>query len=132
MNPYKFWKKQLNCFIARSLLILYIYSIQFNHPVKMKKPLILFLVASSLVIAGCGNGKLPAPKEFDTVLVSDTIQYHPVRINKYDGSILPWYSSDAGAFIRHNINAGLEFLEEYGDGFKRIKILYESPGMENL
>ncbi len=33
----------------------------------------------------------------DTLLVSDTIQYHAVRINKADRSILPWYSSDAGA-----------------------------------
>ncbi len=33
----------------------------------------------------------------DTLLVSDTIQYHPVRINKADGSILPWYSADPGA-----------------------------------
>jgi hypothetical protein len=32
----------------------------------------------------------------DTLLVSDTIQYHVVRINKVDGSILPWYSSDPG------------------------------------
>ncbi len=32
----------------------------------------------------------------DTVLTSDTIQYHPVRINKDDGSILPWFSADKG------------------------------------
>jgi len=32
----------------------------------------------------------------DTVLVSDTIQYHSVRISRADGSILPWYSSDCG------------------------------------
>ena len=32
----------------------------------------------------------------DTLLVSDTIQYHAVRINKADGSILPWYSPDPG------------------------------------
>ncbi len=32
----------------------------------------------------------------DTLLVSDTIQYHAVRINKADRSILPWYSSDPG------------------------------------
>ena len=63
----------------------------------MKKSLVLFLVAASLFLAGCDTDKLPAPKEIDTILVSDTIQYHPVRINKYDGSILPWYSSDAGA-----------------------------------
>lgn len=33
----------------------------------------------------------------DTLLVSDTIQYHAVRINKADGSILPWFSADPGA-----------------------------------
>ena len=32
----------------------------------------------------------------DTILVSDTIQYHPVRISKTDGSILPWFSADKG------------------------------------
>ncbi|NSW95382.1 MAG: hypothetical protein HPY62_11810, partial [Bacteroidales bacterium] len=33
----------------------------------------------------------------DTILVSDTIQYHPVRVSKSDGSILPWFSADKGA-----------------------------------
>jgi hypothetical protein len=33
----------------------------------------------------------------DTIIVSDTIQYHPVRVNKVDGSILPWFSADKGA-----------------------------------
>jgi hypothetical protein len=33
----------------------------------------------------------------DTILVSDTIQYHPVRVNKADGSILPWFSLDPGS-----------------------------------
>jgi hypothetical protein len=32
----------------------------------------------------------------DTILISDTIQYHPVRISKTDGSILPWFSADEG------------------------------------
>jgi len=32
----------------------------------------------------------------DSILVSDTIQYHPVRINMEDNSILPWFSSDRG------------------------------------
>jgi hypothetical protein len=30
----------------------------------------------------------------DTIILSDTIQYHPVRISKEDGSILPWFSAD--------------------------------------
>src|SRR4030042_3451251 len=33
----------------------------------------------------------------DTLLLSDTIMYHAVRINKADSSILPWFSSDPGA-----------------------------------
>jgi len=32
----------------------------------------------------------------DTILYSDTIQYHPVRVSKSDGSILPWFSADSG------------------------------------
>jgi hypothetical protein len=32
----------------------------------------------------------------DSILISDTIQYHPVRISKADGSILPWFSADKG------------------------------------
>ena len=32
----------------------------------------------------------------DTIIISDTIQYHPVRISKKDGSILPWFSSGKG------------------------------------
>jgi hypothetical protein len=32
----------------------------------------------------------------DTIILSDTIQYHPVRIRKEDGSILPWFSADKG------------------------------------
>jgi len=49
------------------------------------------------LICGCNTGKLRTPRETDTILVSDTIQYHAVRINKSDGSILPWYSSDPGS-----------------------------------
>jgi hypothetical protein len=33
----------------------------------------------------------------DTILLSDTIGYHTVRIQKADSSILPWYSSDPGS-----------------------------------
>jgi hypothetical protein len=32
----------------------------------------------------------------DTIILSDTIQYHPLRISKEDGSILPWFSADRG------------------------------------
>jgi hypothetical protein len=60
---------------------------------------LFFLIPAAilvLLIFGCHPGKLSAPKAIDTVLTSDTIQYHTVRINKADGSILPWYSSDLG------------------------------------
>jgi hypothetical protein len=49
-----------------------------------------------LLISGCHSGRLSSPKAVDTILTSDTIQYHTVRISKTDGSILPWYSSDPG------------------------------------
>jgi hypothetical protein len=63
----------------------------------MRKFLLLILVLIPVIlISGCRYGKLSAPKVVDTVLTSDTIQYHTVRINKADGSILPWYSSDLG------------------------------------
>lgn len=54
--------------------------------------LILMLAASE----SCKSRKQGAPATNDTILVSDTIQYHPVRIDKSDGSILPWYSADKG------------------------------------
>lgn len=45
---------------------------------------------------GCLDNHSTVSAIQDTVLVSDTIQYHAVRINKADGSILPWFSSDPG------------------------------------
>jgi hypothetical protein len=63
----------------------------------MGKSSVFFLAAvSAFFISGCRGYKLSSQKLQDTVLVSDTIQYHTVRINKADGSILPWYSSDLG------------------------------------
>ncbi len=58
---------------------------------------LLLVATSAFFIYGCTANKLSIPKAIDTVLISDTIQYHTVRINKEDGSILPWYSSDIGA-----------------------------------
>jgi len=61
---------------------------------------LFFLLPAAIqifLISGCNTGKSSAPRLIDTVLTSDTIQYHPVRINNADGSILPWYSSDKGA-----------------------------------
>jgi hypothetical protein len=54
-------------------------------------------VIPALMLSGCHTGKLSAVKAIDTVLASDTIQYHTVRISKADGSLLPWYSYDLGA-----------------------------------
>ena len=63
----------------------------------MRKSFALFLAAiSAILITGCRWNKMVSAEAQDTVLISDTIQYHPVRINKSDGSILPWYSSDKG------------------------------------
>ncbi|MGQ9620018.1 MAG: hypothetical protein ACUVTX_03415, partial [Bacteroidales bacterium] len=49
-----------------------------------------------LFLNSCRSTYRPSEVSFDTLLFSDTIQYHPVRISKYDGSILPWFSSDKG------------------------------------
>lgn len=63
----------------------------------MGKSSAFFLAAvSAFFISGCHGNKLSSQKLQDTVMVSDTIQYHAVRVNKADGSILPWYSSDLG------------------------------------
>jgi hypothetical protein len=57
----------------------------------------LFLIAIfAIVISGCRGLNPTVPLVQDTILVNDTIQYHSVRINKADSSILPWYSSDPG------------------------------------
>ena len=51
----------------------------------------------TIFISGCRNHNYYSQKQIDTILISDTIQYHSVRINKADGSILPWFSSNLGA-----------------------------------
>lgn len=58
--------------------------------------LLIPILITVLLIYGCHSGKVPAAKASDTILTNDTIQYHTVRVNKADGSILPWYSSDIG------------------------------------
>jgi hypothetical protein len=61
------------------------------------KTLTFFLsVIFTVALSGCRWHNPSVPPVQDTVLISDTIQYHSVRINKADGSILPWYSSDLG------------------------------------
>jgi hypothetical protein len=63
----------------------------------MKNPVFLVCLAFSACVAGCHAPHASGPAMQDTLLVSDTIQYHAVRVNKADGSILPWFSPDAGA-----------------------------------
>ena len=63
----------------------------------MKSHVILISLTFFTGLAGCHAPHASGPVIQDTLLVSDTIQYHAVRIDKADRSILPWYSSDAGA-----------------------------------
>jgi hypothetical protein len=63
----------------------------------MRKSFTLCLFGFAVfLISGCHGNKLAPSKPQVSILISDTIQFHPVRINKADGSILPWYSSDQG------------------------------------
>jgi hypothetical protein len=63
----------------------------------MKSPVILVFLTSLACLDGCRAHHASGPGVQDTILVSDTIQYHTVRVNRADGSILPWYSSTPGA-----------------------------------
>jgi hypothetical protein len=56
----------------------------------------LALAALLICLSSCNNSRPSGASINDTILVSDTIQYHAVRINKDDGSILPWFSPDPG------------------------------------
>ncbi len=51
---------------------------------------------SGMIFLSCGKKHKINQENADTVLYSDTIQYHPVRVSRTDGSILPWFSSDKG------------------------------------
>jgi hypothetical protein len=62
----------------------------------MKNLIILIFFVLSALLFSCRNKTQTGSVIHDTILVSDTIQYHPVRVNKADGSILPWYSSEPG------------------------------------
>lgn len=62
----------------------------------MKKSAIVLSIIFLLGLLSCNNKPLRQSSVRDTVLISDTIQYHPVRINKADGSILPWFSANPG------------------------------------
>jgi hypothetical protein len=64
------------------------------------KKIVLILLISAIVLPAfynCNTRSQADNKACDTILVSDTIQYHPVRISRADGSILPWFSSERGA-----------------------------------
>jgi hypothetical protein len=64
--------------------------------IPMKK--LIYLITAVIILSDCsGTVKHQKPASGnDTLLVSDTIQYHAVRISKADGSILPWFSADPG------------------------------------
>ena len=57
---------------------------------------IMAVVVLFPVLNSCNHNPVLRPSLNDTVLLSDTIQYHPVRIDKTDGSILPWFSANKG------------------------------------
>jgi len=58
------------------------------------RTLIPFLSLFLLVPVCCIQEEKQSTYLWDT-LISDTIQYHPVRLDR-DGNILPWFSSDQG------------------------------------
>lgn len=59
---------------------------------------LLYLLFGGLLILQCSQKRTVTTEQpsNDTVLISDTIQYHPVRVSRSDGSILPWFSADKG------------------------------------
>jgi hypothetical protein len=62
----------------------------------MKNSIAILILILFTILISCNSKNSVRQVANDTILVSDTIQYHPVRISKSDGSILPWYSSDKG------------------------------------
>jgi hypothetical protein len=62
----------------------------------MKSLPVFICLMGSVALIGCRHADSSVCAIQDTLLISDTIQYHAVRINKADGSILPWYSADPG------------------------------------
>jgi hypothetical protein len=63
----------------------------------MKNSNLLIIGIILFGLLGCIGQNNLISSAADTILVNDTIQYHSVRINKTDGSILPWFSSDPGS-----------------------------------
>ncbi len=62
----------------------------------MKYLYLAFLFAFIAGFSSCRSKSETGNLVNDTIILSDTIQYHPVRISKEDGSILPWFSADKG------------------------------------
>ena len=56
----------------------------------------LTVIILIIIFAACRHTGSDTSAIQDTILISDTIQYHAVRIQKQDRSILPWFSSDPG------------------------------------
>lgn len=58
---------------------------------------IQMLVFVALLHTFVGFSQKPSDNNVqDAILKTDSILYHPVRINTSDGSLLPWYSADLG------------------------------------
>ena len=62
----------------------------------MKYLNLVWLLITVIGFSSCNSESGPRNLIADTIIISDTIQYHPVRISKKDGSILPWFSSGKG------------------------------------
>ncbi len=59
--------------------------------------LIFLLAVTGTMLISCNPGvSKKTAKVQDTILLSDTIQYHPVRIDRTTHAILPWFSSNPG------------------------------------
>jgi len=77
----------------------------------MKTIPVLIIAILSISIPGFGQKPACHNTMQDTVLIGDTIQYHPIRISKADNSLLPWYSSDPGKSYDFVINATWNFWD---------------------
>ncbi len=59
------------------------------------KNLFLLSLVILIVNGSCIHKEMPGQTVWDSI-ITDTIQYHPVRLD-LQGNILPWYASDPGA-----------------------------------
>lgn len=62
----------------------------------MKISIYVLLATIFICQTACHGKNARFQTVYDTILMSDTIQYHPVRIKKSDRSILPWFSAYLG------------------------------------